>query len=635
MTLPTGIVCLYLTNMAIKEIQTYIHGIYNFVDDEIIPTDAASSSYNWFTRDGRLKLVNGKILEGAQGVAGKITGEIFGYKTDGSKVHWRKRGTVIEYLNGTTWTTTVTGLTSSADYSFSNYSSLAGTFTFATGVNGIFKMNNANPGSFINMTVAHKGLSLIDKGRMLLWDNANNKTNLYGSKQDRQNILAGYYTTVTGEATTSLTGTLAFKGAGGLRNCFGVAITITASGEIYTDGGLGTMTGSLGGTGTINYITGAYTMSNAGVGTATYQWENSNTNGLTDFSYSATRVAGEGFYVPQDAGGDAILNVLVGQDGTYYSVKQNSIYQLRIDSGDLIFTNEVYRRELGVPCYRSSISMQYGIVFMNTANYERPEMTLLEKNPIGGQVTPRVLFTHFKFSNYDYTDCTIDTYDKYVLVACRTLNSLTNDTILLCDVENKTVDVTKYAARTFAKSGGDLYMGSSITESVYKVFNGFDDDGSMLDNKWTGKGETWGSENLKKYRKVRLLGQISADQSYEVYINYDGSGEQLVGTVVGSGSYVDYSSPQSIGSNMVGEAQIGGDSLVTIYNYFVEIKLKKVPKFRKRQIAFKALGIGYVDIHSQLDLDIEQYEGKVPSRFRQKQNVSLSGTQINLSNPTY
>lgn len=621
--------------MAEKAIQAYTHGIHNVLNDEIIPKDAASSSYNWFTNDGRIKLVGGKILEGAQGVAGKITGEIFGYKTDGTKVHWRKRGTVIEYLNGSTWTTTVTGLTSGADYSFSNYSSLAGTFTFATGVDGIFKMNNANPGSFNNMTVSHKGLSLIDKGRMLLWNNANNKTNLYGSRQDRQNTLAGYYTTVTGEATTSLTGTLAFKAGSALRNCFGVVITLSGTGEVYSDGGLGIMTGTLGGTGTINYMTGAYTMSNAGVGTATYQWENSNSNGLTDFTYSSTRLAGEAFYMPQDAGGDAILNVLIGQDGLYYSVKNESIYQLSIDSGDLIFNNEVYRRELGVPCYRASVSMQYGIVFMNTANYERPEMMLLEKNPIGGQVTPKVLFTHFNFSNYDFTDCTVDTYDRYVLVACRTLGATTNDIILLCDVEGKTVDVTKYAARTFAKDDGNLFMGSSITESVYKLYNGFDDDGGAIDNKWTGKGETWESENLKKYRKIRLMGQISADQSYEVYVNYDGAGEQLVGTVLGSGSYVDYSSPQSIGSNMIGEAQIGGDDVGSIYNYFVEIKLKKVPKFRKRQVSFKALSVGYVDINSQLDLDIEVYEGKIPSRFRQKQNVSLSGTQTNLDNPIY
>jgi len=74
-----------------KEIKLYKSGVNNLLDDEIIPTDAASSSLNWFTQDGKIKLIPGKLLVGAAGIAGKITGEIFGYKVDGSKVHWEKK----------------------------------------------------------------------------------------------------------------------------------------------------------------------------------------------------------------------------------------------------------------------------------------------------------------------------------------------------------------------------------------------------------------------------------------------------------------------------------------------------------------------------------------------------------------
>lgn len=625
-----------------KAINSFSKGVHNLLDEEIIPADASSSSNNWYTRDGRLKLINGKEIVGASGVAGKITGEIFGYKVDGSKVHWRKKGTVIQYFDGTTWQNTVTGLTSSADYSFTNYSSLAGTFTFAFGTDGIYKMHNAVPQSFCSMydsTKNFKGYAFIDKGRAILWNRNEDKTGFYGSWVDNQRAVSGstgVYTTVTGEATAAATsGTLAFKGGGATRNCFGVTITITASGEVFTDNYLGTLTGSLGGTGTINYITGAWTLSTSSAGTAAYQWENSNLRGATDFSHTAVRLAGEGFQFPQDEGGDAILNILIGQDGNYYSLKKQSIYQLSIDQADTTATNDVYRRELGIPSYRAGISMQYGIVFMNTANHERPELTILEKNPIGGQVLPRVLFPHFKFANYVYDDCTIDTYDRYVLIACKTQNATTNDTILLCDISNNTVDITSYAGRTFAKSGGDLFMGSSIVESVYKLFSGFDDDGSIIENEWIGKGEMWNSENLKKYRYIRLMGNISADQNYEVYINYDGSGKQLVGVVRGDGSYVDYSSPQSIGSNLIGQAQIGGDVIGVTYPYLLELKLLKPPKFRKRQISFKATSIGYVDIASQIDVGIEKYEGKIPSRFRQKQNVNPTTGSTDNASPIY
>lgn len=628
--------------MSNKEIKLFKSGVNNLLDEEIIPADGASDSKNWYTQDGKIKLISGKLLIGASGVAGNVTGEIFGYKVDGTKVHWRKIGAKIQYLNGSTWTDVVTGLTSAADYAFTNYSSLAGSFTFAFGVDGIFKFNNANPGSYNTMydsTKNFKGFAFIDKGRSILWNRPEDKTGLYGSWIDNQRAVSGstgVYTAVSAEALADVaTGTLAFKAGGSTRNCFGVVITDTSSGEVFTDNYLGVLVGSLGNSGTINYITGAFTITGqSGAGTANYQWENSNLRGVTDFTHTATRLAGEGFQFPQDEGGDAILNVLIGSDG-YYSMKKQSAYRLSIDSDDTTATNEVYRKELGLLSYRGAISTGGGIVFINTANQEKPEMTILQKNLTGDAIEPVILFPHFKFANYLYDDCTIDTYERYIIVACKTLDATQNNIILLCDMTNKTVDITTYTARTFARNGGSLYMGSSIVQSVYQLFSGFDDDGYSISNYWTGRGETWGTSNLKKYRHIVLKGLISADQSYEVYISYDDAGRQLVGTVLGSGSYVDYSSPQDIGSNIIGSAQIGGDPLISTYPYLLQIRLKKVPKFRKRKITFIALGIGYVDIDSQLDKEIDLYEDKIPSRFRQKQNVNLAGTTENNPNPEF
>lgn len=752
-----------------KEIKLFSKGTHDLLDDEIIPADAAASSQNFYTQDGRLRLIPGKLLEGTAGVAGKVTGEIFGYKADGTKIHWAKRGTKIQYLNGSTWTDVVTGLTSTADYAFTNYSSLAGTFTYAFGIDGIYKMHNAVPGSYLSMYDSaknFKGLAFIDKGRSILWNRAEDKTGLYGSYIDVQNAvvyttvtaevlfaadgtfyggtLAGkgvsatgtltstgvapanndtvtidttvytYKTTLTGAAyevligasaaaaldnlksainatagagTTYGTGTVAhptvyaitntnttqvvvaklggtagnsiastevsaqlsWGGAtlsGGssnaTRNVFAVTIagTTGAGVETFTDNYLGVLTSNLGGTGTINYLTGAYQVTfngavTSGNVTATYQWEDSNAKGVTDFTHTATRLASEGFVVPQDEGGDAILNVLIGPDGEYYSMKKNSAYVFVMDSTDLNPSNDVYRKGIGIQSYRGAYSSSKGILFMNMSNPEKPEMTILKKNLVGDNLEPDVLFPQFQFANYLYDDCTVFTYERYVLIACKTLNATNNDTLLLCDITAKTVDMTTYAGRTFANNGTYLYMGSSVVESVYQLFSGFDDDGFRIDAFWNGKGETWNSNLLKKYRKIRLKGNIAADQGYEVYINYDGSGFQLVGTVLGSGSYVDYSSPQTIGSNYIGAAQVGGDTLTSIYPYFMEIRLKKMPKFRKRQIRYVPTGIGYLDIDSHVDVDIETYQNKLPARFRQKQNVSLDGATTDQDNPEF
>lgn len=623
------------------EIKSFLSGVHNLFPAEVIPEDAASDEKNWYTQDGRIKLIPGSVLVGAQGTVGKITGEIFGYKINGDKIHWRKAGTKIQYFNGTSWVDTVTGLTETADYAFTNYSSLAGAFTFAFGIDGIFKMNNANPGSYnsmYNSAKNFKGYAFIDKSRSILWNRLEDKTGLYGSWIDAQN--ATVYTTVTGEATVSLGGTLAFKGGGATRNCF--AVVIVVGGQTFTDNGLGALVGSAGGTGTINYISGVYTVSVAGVGAATYQWEDSNIKGVTDFTHASPRNPGEGFVFPQDEGGDPIVTVLIGQDG-YYSIKSQSAYLLTISIDDTEADNNVYRRQLGVRSLRGAVSTSKGIIFMNTSAPEKPLMTILQRNNFGDAIEPVVLFSQFKFENYDFSDCAMFPFERYIVMACKRSGASNNDTILLCDVAAKTVDITSYTGRTFASDNSSLYMGSSLSMTVYHLFNGFDDDGFTIDNYWESRAETYPVSvlgiSLKKFTNIRLKGRISQSQSYAIYIQLDDGGYQLVGTVLGTGAYVNANSPQTIGANIIGTVQIGGagsgSNFVTVYPYFVEIKMGKMKRFRQRKVKFIALSAGYVDIEYQFDKNVLTYENKMPASYRLKQNVSLDGGQTDLPNPQY
>src|ERR1035437_5221285 len=632
--------------MSDHTISAFTKGTQNLLSPELIPTDAAQDSLGWLTKDGKLVLSYGRNLCGNDtATSGKISGLWFGYKVDGTKVMYRKISTAIQYLNGTTWTDVITGLTANADYTAANYSSLAGAFTFFIGPDGIWKVVNASPASPIVMyssTKNFKGFGLIDRGRMLLWNRPEDKTGLYGSYIDAQN--GTVYTAVTGE-TSAASGTLAFKAGGATRNSFGVVITVTSGGEVFKDNYLGVLTGSAGSVGTINYATGAYVLTTGGgAGTAAYQWEDSNAHGVTDFTKSATRLAGQGFQFPQDQGGDAILNVLIGQDGTYYSEKKQSFYALTLEDTDLAATNLLYRNDIGIPSFRAGISTNKGIVFMNTANPLKPEMTILQKSIVTNNVEPTILFPHFKFANYDYSDCDINTWERYVTVLCKKQLSFSNDTILLCDLAAGTVDAVAYEGRCSAKdSTGNLYVGHSLTENVFQLFNGFDDMGIGIVNYWISKADQYQmatgfaralryqlGERLKKYRKQKIKGTISVSQKVEVYVDTDGSGFQLIGTILGTGDYVDYTSPQSLGSNPIGSSQIGGDDTTTIaYPFFTELKVK-LSKFRTRTIMLKAIGIGYVDIQMLSDFDILVFEMRLPVRFRQHQNRSLDGVTSNL-----
>jgi hypothetical protein len=629
-------------------IGAFVSGQHTILDNENIPKDASSGGYNWITKDGKIILAGGRRVVGSEGTVGKCPVLWFGYKVNGDKVLYRKITDKLQYFNGSDWVDIQTGL-SDVDYSFQNYSSLAGSFTVFNSTDGFYKINNAHPDSPISLYNASKnfhGKILIDSGRTLLWDrndaNKRDRTGLYGSYIDRQDSTV--YTAVTGESIGDLgsrtyTGTLAFKAGGASRNCFAITFagTVAAGAETFTDNLDGTLKSSrAGGSGTINYATGDYSVTfsaiTTGAVTAAYQWEDSTNKGIADFTKSATRLPGEGFVFPQDEGGDPILNVVIGPDGAYYSLKEKSAYRLSIDADDKNATNKVFRKDIGIPAWRACVSTGSGIVFLNTANPSKPELTILQNNPLGDAVEKYSIISHFKFSDYDYTDSYFDTYERYLMIFCKKLGNPKNDTILFINVDGKTVDVVKYNGLCSAKDGDNLYIGSPLTNSVYQILNGFDDDGLEIENYWDGRGEIFQTESLKKEKKLRIMGLIDPDQSIQVWIDTDDSGFVLVGTIVGSGSYVDYSTSQAIGVNFIGQSQLGGDDVAPAYKYFCELKLK-TPKFRKRMIRFVATGIGYCDINTLMDRDVLIFEDRIPKKYRSKQNVSKDGLTTNLNNP--
>jgi hypothetical protein len=618
-----------------KDIKAFTSGVHNLINDELIPNDAASDSLGWLTKDGKIELMYGRQAQGAEGAAGAVIAEHTGYKVDGTAVRFRKvsNGSTgkIQYLNGSTWTDVITGL-GTGEVTFSNYASLAGNSVYITDpVDGLYKIMTANPGSYSDVylsTKSFKGFSLIDKGRMFMWGVTKDPTGLYGSYIDAQNSTV--YTTVTGEVTASTSGTLAFKAGGARRTCFGVSITITSGGQVYTDNYNGILTGSAGGTGTINYTTGEWTVSAGGAGTATYQWEDSSAKGVTDFSKSSPRLAGEGFILRQDQGGDAIETV-IPLDGAYFSFKTRSVYQLTMDAEDTDPINELFRTDIGIKTNRSAIGTSTGIVFLNTGNPTRPMLNILQRNPVGDNFTTQPLFAQFKFQDYNYDSAVLESWDKYAIVSCR-YDSNFNNRLLMCDMMEKTVDIAPYGGSAFTKANGYLYMGDPVAQTSYEMFTGFDDMGSGLVNYWVSKGDLLESESLKKVKRLRFKGEISPDQAVKVYLSYDNSEFQHIGTILGSGDYVDYTASYAIGTSMLGTSTLGGDDEAAVYSYLMEIKLR-MPKFRKRTIRLEATGIGYVSFQMITDYDIWQYESKLPKQYRLKQNVSIDGLTTNLDTP--
>jgi hypothetical protein len=612
-----------------KTIRKFTKGIQNTMPPDSSPSDSFTVLKGWAIRNGSIELLRGRVRVGADGGIGSCPRIHTAYKADGSSVIFRKIDTKIQYLNGTTWTDVITGLTAGAPTRFSNYSSLAGAFVFIYSTDGLYYIAVANPGSYASLYDSaknFKGVGFIDKGRSILWGRTQDGSGLYGSWIDNQLGVSGstgVYTSVSSEAITDVaSGTLAFKAGGATRSCFGVQITDTSSGEVFTDNFNGVLTGSLGSTGTINYMTGAFTITGqSGAGTANYQWQNPNLRGVTDFSKSATRLAGEGFIFRQDIGGDAIQTVLP-LEGSYYSMKKNSIYRLTLDSNDTTATNEVFRANVGVPSTEAATATSKGIILIDTSNGDMPVVRVITRNPIGDNFDMIQLFEEFDFSDYIYDNTVLTTYGDYVLISCKDETADANNNILMCNFVDKTVSVAPYEADSFSQAGDILYTGDSVSANVYETFTGFDDLDYVIENEAILNQEDYGLDGLKKVKKIRLGGFISISQEVDVYINLDNGSYEKIGNISGRAGYIDVLNSQTVGSTMIGGSVVGGSGTETAYGFLFEIKISTT-KFDERQLKFVATGFGFVSLNYVSDYDIWRYEDRLPKKYRLKQNVDI------------
>lgn len=601
-------------------------------DPELIPKQSAQDALGWIDTDGQIELTKGRTIVGATETSTSyVQGEGWGYNVHGTPIHFRKTNTKIQYYNTSTelWVDIVTGLTDGKEYTFSPYQSLAGTFMYVTGFDGIYKICTANPGNYASMydsTKNYKGKSIITQSRMAMWDVKGSLTTLFMSYTDSAQD-STVYTAVSAEALADVaSGTLAFKAGDAKRTCFNVRITDTSSGETFTDNYDGTLTGSLGSTGTINYMTGAYTITGqSGAGTADYSWEMTNNKGVTDFTFSGTRTALQGDVIRQDEGGDAILNVTY-HDGSYYSMKSNSVYKLTIASTGLTFENIQFRKNIGLPYWRAMVDTKKGIIFMDTSNLDKPQLTILQPNLQGDNLEPVTLAEQFDFSNYVWDMCAMETFGEFIVFSGRTSDSTINNKLFMYNVRRGTISILPYQAKTITSNSGHLYIGDTVTFNIYEILTGFDDENYPIENYWTSSDDRYETESLKKVKRLRLKGLITPDQILEVSVSYDNSAYELVGTIRGDGTYVDTTESYTIGSQGIGSSVIGGETdTIDGAFYLAELKLS-CPKFRKRSIKLEATGIGYISVTMIDDFNIRTFAQKLPSRYRSKQNVSLDGT---------
>lgn len=630
--------------MITREIENFTHGLVDNLEKKSIPVGSAAAMLNFRTRGDKVELRRGQLILGTDaGAGGSVDGIHVAYKADGTAVAYKKIGRKLLYYDTVTedWievgTDLFPALAEDDEASFANYQSQAGAIMFVSSKNSsVYKIMVANPGSYSDLAqTVYRGKIIIHKNRTMLWDRKSTT-----GEQDTTGVNLSWidnekYTAVSAEAVgasgaTSYTYTLAFKAGGSKRTCFGMAIKIGGTIKLVDDynGNLTHVDGASNGSGTINYTSGAVTITltvaAGGALTADYQWEDSTDEGVFDFDYSATRVAGEGDLLRQDDGGQ-MQNAFVFND-QYFCFHERTIYKLVLSVDDTDAENNVFRNNAGIPNWRAAVPTGDGVYYLDNATEAEPVVRLLTLDQGSTEVLPVAISRQLNLKNYYFDQCWMIKQGDLILIGCRTLASTYNNRVLVYDELFKTWDVIDYEAKCASLYNGTLILGDSITNNVYVGFSGVDDDESEILGQW--ESNQWDLEypsHLKKSKRLMIEGEIGPNQIIDVSAAPDDGGYILIGQIRGDGSYIDSRQSVNVGANTLGQGEIGGGSDgISAFHYFHEMSFSTVGKFLKLQIKFSVgsdattnnIGIGYFSFSKIRFDDVRVKTQKIPSKYR-------------------
>lgn len=612
-------------------------------DRKAIPVGASPDSLNWLTLGDRIELRHGmQRLGDDQTGSGKIWGLGVGRKADATEVPFLvDNNGKLRYYNSTTeLLTDIITLPAAAvaeDFSFSNYHNLAGAFIYGSSKNSsIYKIPVANAGSSVDqLMTTHRGHIKIKTGRMYLWDrkdttNGRDQTSLYGSYVDKDEL--SDYTAITSEAIGSAgsltyTGTLAFKGAGAKRTCMYVSFTDGV--ETFRDDRNGLLVGSAGGTGTINYATGAYSITfnavAAGSVTSDYYWEDSTSAGICDFTKSTPRTAGQGFVLQQPEGG--IFQNLFSIGDSEYCFHETQTRKVNISFDDADAANLIYRQRVGIPYWLAATETGEGIPYVDTSETSNTRIRILTFDAQNDQVVPISISDLIDLSDYRFDKAVLVEWGEYHIVACRSSDSTENNTMFVRHKIWKTWDRLDYFANRLDIYNGALIAGDSISNNLWTLFSGFDEDGAVINNYWTGGELDLGIPGVKRFYDLIIEGFIAPGQKMEVSLAYDngtfgevGGSDDALGNhtyaIDADGDYVDRNQSISVGATVVGSKEVGGggDSS-SAYYYRRQIRVA-TDLFEHVRPRFEAIDVGYVSVNSITFLDVRPKGSGVAAKYR-------------------
>lgn len=625
-------------------------------DIKTMPDGYSPDALNWITGTEKdfIALRRGTNLLGkTRGVAGGITGLGVGTKYDGTQVPFFSYGRSVRYYDLTTDDTYEIGSNllpagaNNDEVSISPYQNLAGAFVYVSSINSsVYKIPVANPANAVDQLMTdYKGYLKFGQSRSILFNRKGSnsvidKTGLYMSWLDA----VSYATTppfahITAEvvgALGSATYNYTLVGATAKKTVFQVVITGTvgAGTETFNDDKNGVLTSNLGGTGTVNYATGAISVTfsavTTGQVTADYYTEDATNHGILDYSFAGTRVAGTGRYFSQFDGGGS-LNAVYPLANVFYGFHSLKTWQTTIPTDDndqagSSASNLPFRDKMGVTYPYSAFGGAQGIYFINNSNPNRPEVYTLQlfTGATSANIAhPTLISKALNLSPYSFAKAVVFEWGIYVLVSFQQIRNGVADTFnsrtFIYNKKSGTWDLLDYPCSRLAEYSGSLIAGDPLSNNVFTLFSGFDDDGLTIPNYWTSGYTNFGVPGQKVTHRLKIDGLIQTSQNIDVSLSYDGGAFVKVGKIKGTGSYVDTGKSISVGSFTEGTKLVGGGQTVFANPFQAELIINS-PRFEYVRIKFEAsvlsddtnpasaIGGGYVQINYYEFKDV-RYKG--------------------------
>ena len=428
------------------------------------------------------------------------------------------------------------------------------------------------------------------------------------------NVIGFVYATTPTTITTNINSTTftAWGSAGTIFKC-----------EYFIDNDNAILKSNLGGAGTINYATGAYVLNfitaplNGQNIYAQYYPEDATSGGVADFTVDGT-TSGKGKIFNQfDGGGD--IQAVFPFDQVLYCFHLIKSWYLTMTTNDTQAQNLPYRTLLGIPYFRGGVGTDDGVIFLDTSTSSQPfvkELTIQDNSATTViTVVPISLSDMLDLSAYGFSSVAIIRWSDYDIMAVSSsqngIPTAQNTVMFVRNIYSEQWDLVDYCGSCFATWNGSLLAGDSLSNNVFQLFSGTDDDGANIANHWTSKMYDLGSSGLKKCYRFVVKGLIQQTQNIDIYFATDSGSFVKLKTISGTGSYVNLGNPVTVGSSTVGSNVVGGGGTITAYPYEAQFTIA-LDSFQYIQVQFQANSIGFCSIDEYVFKDIRLTSRNVP-----------------------